>query len=201
MFKYILLSSLLISSVLVAETKVLSFAGSTRQDSYNKKLAKEAADMAEKMGAKVTYIDLKDYPLPFYDGDLEKSEGLPENAKKLRQLMIDSDKIIIASPSYNGSFTAVLKNTIDWASRSEDGSASRDAFKGKKFLIIATSPSPQGGVKGLHHLRDVITNIGGEVMEVEFGVPNASKSFDSQGKLIDPKLRETLQSNVQRLIN
>jgi NAD(P)H-dependent FMN reductase len=199
MFKNILLACLIITSSLFAETKVLTFAGSTRQESFNKKLAIEAGEIAKQMGAQVTHIDLRDLNIPFYDEDLEKSEGMPEGVKKLRQLMIESDKIIIASPSYNGSISGVLKNAIDWASRNEDGNGSREAFKGKMFLIISTSPGEKGGVNGLRHLREVIINIGGEVIEGEFGVPNANTSFDSQGKIQDPELKEQLKINIEKL--
>lgn len=104
---------------LFAEPNILVFAGSLRADSYNKKLAKDAAEAAGKMGAQVTLIDLKDFPMPFYDADLEASQGLPKNAKRLRDLMIASDAVIVSTPEYNHSIPAVLKNTIDWVSRSE----------------------------------------------------------------------------------
>src|SRR5262245_61507584 len=112
MLKWILMAMLVLAGPLAAETKILAFAGSTRKDSYNKKLVKEAAQIARKCGANVTVVDLKDYPIPLYDGDLEKDEGMPENAKRIRKMMIESDAILIASPEYNGSLPAVLKNVI-----------------------------------------------------------------------------------------
>lgn len=200
MFKNLLIACLLLTSSLFAETKVLSFAGSTRLDSFNKKLAIEATKIAKEMGADATFIDLKDLSIPFYDEDLEKNLGMPEGVKKLRQLMIQSDYIIISSPNYNGSFTAVLKNALDWASRGEDGKSSRDAFKGKKFMIISSSPGQKGGVNGLRHLREVITNIGGEVMPEEFGVPNANISFNNEGQIQVPELKKQLTNNVFKLL-
>jgi chromate reductase len=201
MFKNLLVLCLLLTSSLFAEPKVLTFAGSTRQDSFNKKLAAEAAVIANQMGAEATFIDLRDLNIPFYDEDLEKElGGMPEGAKILRQMMIQSDKIIIASPNYNGSFTAVLKNALDWASRNEEGKASRDAFKGKKFLLVATSPGKKGGINGLGHLRDVITNIGGEVIQEEYGIPNANTSFNPQGQIQIPELRDELTIKIQKLL-
>jgi NAD(P)H-dependent FMN reductase len=97
--------------------KILVFAGSLRRDSFNKKLAKIASQAAEKAGAEVTYIDLKDYPLPIYDAEIEEGEGIPENALKLKELFWKHDGFIIASPEYNSSISGVLKNVIDWASR------------------------------------------------------------------------------------
>src|ERR1700733_11604898 len=97
--------------------KILVFAGSLRAGSYNKKLAKIAAKGAEEAGAEVTYIDLKDYPLPVYDQEIEDSQGLPQNALKLKELFMNHNGFIIASPEYNSSIPGALKNVIDWVSR------------------------------------------------------------------------------------
>lgn len=184
-------------SNLQSEVNILAFAGSTREESLNKKLIAEAAFLAEEMGAHVTVIDLRDYPIPFYDGDLDEQEGIPENAKLLRQLMIKSQVIFIASPDYNGSVSGVLKNTIDWATRSEENGASREAFKGKKFVLMSASPSVSGGAKGLTHLKDIIQNIGGEVLNTQFTIPKAHLAFDEKGQLKDEKLKTDLKNLIK----
>jgi NAD(P)H-dependent FMN reductase len=201
MLKYIIAIFLATSIVMQAEPKVLAFSGSTRIGSYNQTLATEAARIAEEMGASVTVINLKDYPLPFYDEDLEKEEGMPENAKKLRQLMIHSDVIYIASPNYNGSFTAVLKNTIDWISRSETGGSSREALKGKNVVIMCAAPSAKGGIKGLNHIRDIIQDIGGIIIPGTIAVPKAYEAFNEEGMLIDPDLDLNLRQIVEKSLN
>src|SRR5689334_4293777 len=118
MFKLISIFSLLFfTQMACAEVKVTAFAGSLRNDSFNKKMVKEAARMAEEMGAEVTFIDLKDYPMPFFDEDLERVEGMPESAKSFRRQLLSSDVILIASPDYNHSISGVLKNALDWLSR------------------------------------------------------------------------------------
>jgi chromate reductase, NAD(P)H dehydrogenase (quinone) len=183
-----------------ATTKVLAFAGSTRKDSYNKKLVQEAAAIARKSGASVTVIDLKEYPIPLYDGDAEAAEGMPANAKRLRDLMIASDDIIIASPEYNGSVSAVLKNALDWVSRSEDGSPSRSAFKGKKFAIMSTSPGMGGGARGLVHLTDIIEGIGGIVIKKKVVVPDGYKAYDENGSLENSKVEQELQEEINELL-
>ena len=71
--------------------KILGFAGSARADSFNKKLVRIALRGAEGAGAEVTYVDLRDYPLPIYDGDGESASGLPENAKTLAALLREND--------------------------------------------------------------------------------------------------------------
>src|SRR4051812_15650015 len=101
--------------------RILAFAGSTRSDSLNKKLVRIAADGARAAGAEVTLVDLRELPMPIYDGDLEAAESLPENAMKLRTLMMSHQGLLISSPEYNSSFSAVLKNAIDWVSRPQPG--------------------------------------------------------------------------------
>ena len=201
MFKWLLFLSLICTGYLVAETKVLVFAGSTRQDSLNKKLAREAVRLAQQSGAFVKWIDLRDYPMPFYDRDLETQQGMPENAKKLRNLMKESDAIMIATPEYNGSISGVLKNAIDWASRDERGQPSREAFKGKRFAIMSASPSEGGGNRALQHLRTIIQDIGGEVIPLQVSVPNASHAFTPQGELKDVQIKDQLEQEVQQLLS
>lgn len=200
MLKWCLAIGLLLGGPVAAETKVLAFSGSTREDSFNKKLVQEAAKMAQQMGATVKVIDLRDYPLPHYDGDLEVKEGMPENAKRLRQLMIESQAIIIASPEYNSSVSSTLKNVLDWASRNEEGKSSREAFKGKKFAIMSTSPGKGGGARGLVHLRAIIEDVGGEVVKQQVTVPQAHSAFNAQGVLENPELKEQLKQEIQQIV-
>src|SRR6266404_9457659 len=139
--------------------KILAFAGSTRADSYNKKLVKVAMHGAEAAGAQVTYLDLRDLNLPLYDGDLESSEGLPAGARKFKDLLLANDGIMISSPEYNSSISAVLKNAIDWASRPVPGEKPLQAFVGKVAGLMAASPSALGGLRGLVALRYILGNI------------------------------------------
>src|SRR5688572_18337049 len=130
--------------------RILAFAGSLRKDSYNKKLLAIAVQGARDAGAEVTVVELVDYPLPLFDEDLERA-GTPENAKKLKQLFLEHDALLIASPEYNSSFTAITKNTIDWVSRSSPGEPGLAAYRGKTAAIIAASPGALGGLRGLVH--------------------------------------------------
>ncbi len=197
MWKQILILSIAFSATLSAEIKVLAFAGSTREDSANKKLVMEAARLTSQMEANVTLIDLKDYPIPFYDQDLETKQGMPIKAKQLRRLMVESDLILIASPEYNGSLSAVLKNAIDWASRSEEGGPSREAFKGKQFALMSASPGGGGGVRGLVHLRTILENVGGTVISQQVVLPNAYQAFDERGLLKNEHVVKEIQQLVR----
>jgi chromate reductase, NAD(P)H dehydrogenase (quinone) len=197
MWKWFIVLCVAYSTTLSAEVKVLAFAGSTRKDSVNKKLVAEAAQAARQMQADVTVIDLKDYPIPFYDEDLETTEGMPSKAQQFRQLMIKSDIIMIASPEYNASLSAVLKNTLDWASRGEAGGGSREAFAGKKFVLMSASPGSTGGCRGLVHLRAIIENVGGVVLPQQVVIPDAYNAFDAQGHLKNEKIKQELDQLIR----
>ena len=98
-------------------TRLLFFAGSTREGSYNRKLAALAHHIAEANGIEAVLVDLKDYPMPIYNGDLEAKEGPPERARAFKALLEEYQGVFIASPEYNSSVTPLLKNTLDWVTR------------------------------------------------------------------------------------
>ncbi len=167
--------------------KILAFAGSMREASFNKRLIHVAADGARETGTEVTVIDLRDLPLPLYDGDLEAAEGLPENVLKLKALFVEHQGLLISSPEYNGGLTAVLKNAIDWVSRAAPGEGSLAAYKNKVAGIMATSPGQLGGLRGLTHLRQILTNLGVLVLPNQMAIGGAGQAFDDNGKLVDAK--------------
>src|SRR6516162_1396721 len=164
--------------------RILAFAGSTRRESFNKKLVSIAVRAA---GAEVTLIDLADFPLPLFDQDLEAEQGMPENEKKLKQLFIDHDGLLIASPEYNSSITAVLKNAIDWVSRPAPGELSLVAFRGKGATLMSASSGALGGLRGLVHVRSILGNIGVIVLPDQIAVAKAHEAFGPDGSLLDPK--------------
>jgi len=167
--------------------RILAFAGSTRRESFNKKLVPIAAKGAREAGAEVTLIDLKDFPLPLFDQDLEAEQGMPENGRKLKKLFIDHDGLLIASPEYNSSFPAVLKNAIDWVSRPAPGEPSLAAFRGKVATLMSASPGALGGLRGLVHVRSILGNIGVIVLPDQITVADAHEAFNPDGTLNDPK--------------
>ncbi len=175
--------------------KILAFAGSTREGSLNKRLVRVAAAGAREAGAEVTVVDLADYPMPLYDGDLEKRDGLPDNARRFKRLMIEHDGFLISAPEYNSSITGVLKNTIDWASRREPDEPRLAAFAGKAAALMSASPGGMGGIRGLVHVRAILSNLGVLVIPQQRAVPRAHEAFADGGSLSD----ETLQIDVTAL--
>jgi NAD(P)H-dependent FMN reductase len=119
-----------------------------------------------------TLIELRDLPMPLYDGDLEASEGIPEGARRFKRLLAEHDILVIASPEYNGFFPALVKNAIDWATRPEPGESHSQAFRGKKIVLLSASPGPGGGRRGLVQLREQMETVGARVVG-EVAVPKA----------------------------
>ena len=186
--------------------RILAFAGSLRRESFNKKLVLIAAKAARDAGAEVTLIDLKDFALPLFDQDLEAGQGMPEDGTKLKQLFIDHDGLLVASPEYNSSVTAVLKNVIDWVSRPTAGEPPLVAFRGKVATLMSASPGALGGLRGLVHLRSILGNIGVIVLPDQISVAKAQEAFQPDGSLTDAKqqagieaLGKTLASFMMKL--
>lgn len=181
--------------------KILAFAGSTRTGSYNKKLIRLAADAARAAGAEVTLIDLRDFPMPLFDGDLEDAEGLPENAKKLKALFREHDALLISAPEYNSSITGVLKNTIDWVSRTEtDDEPALVAYRGKAAALLSASPGALGGLRGLVTVRSILGNIGVMVLPDQVSIPKAHEAFDDQGALKEERLAKQVRGVAESLV-
>ncbi len=168
--------------------RILAFGGSLRRDSFNQKLAAIAAEGAREAGADVTLVALRDFPLPVFDQDLEAAEGMPEAAKKLKQLFREHHGLLIASPEYNSSITAALKNAIDWVSRAESvDEPPLVAFTGKTAILCAASPGALGGLRGLVHVRAILGNIGVTVLPDQVAVSKAHEAFGEDGSLANEK--------------
>ena len=180
--------------------RILAFAGSLRTDSHNKKLVKLAAAGAREAGAEVTYLELRDIPLPLYDGDLQDREGLPENARKLKELMKAHQGFLIASPEYNTSVPGVLKNAIDWASRAAEGEEPMACFKDRIAAIMSTSPGSLGGLRGLIHLRAILGNLRVLVIPDQITLRNANDAFGADGKLIDQDRNASVENLGKELV-
>ena len=181
--------------------RLLAFSGSLRAASYNQKLATLAANAARDAGAEVTLISLRDFRMPLFDEDLEREEGLPEAAQKLKALFASHDGLIIASPEYNSTITAALKNAIDWVSRatSEDETP-LSALSGKTAAILSASPGGYGGARSLVQLRPFLENIRIKVLPDQVSVPTAYEAFTEDGQLVDPELAAAVKALGEKLV-
>ena len=181
--------------------KLLFLAGSAREGSLNKRLARLGAEIAHANGIQATFADLGDYPMPIYDGDLEAKDGQPENARKLKALMELHQGIFIASPEYNSSIPALLKNALDWVSRVRlDGEIPNQVYKTRVFALGAASPGNFGGVRMMPHLRQVLElGLGALVLPDQILVPRADQAFDEHGHLKDKAAMEMYKGLIQKL--
>jgi NAD(P)H-dependent FMN reductase len=179
--------------------KLIFLSGSIRKGSFNVKLARQASEIAGSIsGVDASYVDLADYDMPIYNGDLEEKSGIPDNAKRLKQVFKDSDGFFIASPEYNSSFSPLLKNSLDWISRPhQEGEGSLVAFAGKVSLISAASPGGFGGLRGLVMLRMMLENISVMVLPKQLAIPFANNAFSEDGKLLDKKYFSLLEDMVK----
>jgi NAD(P)H-dependent FMN reductase len=179
--------------------KILAFAGSVRNDSFNKKLVHIAAQGARDASAEVVVIDLKDFSLPLFDQDLEASAGIPENAQRLKKLFIEHQGLLIASPEYNSSITPLLKNTLDWVSRPTPNESPLAAFQGKVAGLVSASPGALGGLRALVHLRAILGNIGVILLPEQIAISKAHEAFDDAGCLKDAKQQASVQQVGKKL--
>ena len=183
--------------------KLLIFAGSTRQHSFNRQLAHNAATLARAAGAEVTLLELASLNIPLYNADLE-AQGTPPDVMRLKQILFEHPAWVICSPEYNGSYTALLKNTIDWASSPVKGDAVWNrggrSFEGKVVGLLSASPGALGGLRSLSHLSPLLRNLQCWVSPKQFALGAASQAFDAQGRLQDEAHRAGVQGVIDQVL-
>ena len=181
--------------------RIVTLAASLREGSFNRRLIRVASDGLAAAGADVTRLDLRDYPLPLYDADLEKWDGLPANAMALKAVFAAHDGILFSLPEYNGSMTPLFKNTIDWASRptptSKDG---LDWARNKPVALVSASNGALGGMRGLFHARWTLQICGFLVIPQQKALSKAATAFDESGNLIDAKEQDAVYAVAKSLV-
>lgn len=182
-------------------TKILAFSGSTRRNSYNQAVVECAAQAAKDAGAEVTVINLGDYAMPIFNEDEEAEYGIPERAQAFKQLMIEHDGILIASPEYNSSYPAVLKNAIDWASRKAGDEPVLAAYKQKVVGLMAASPGALGGMRVLVVLRMLMQNLSCIVAPAQVAVGNVADKLDESGAISDEKTKKQLANLAKQVVD
>lgn len=175
--------------------KILAFAGSYREHSYNKRVLNIAVAGARVAGADVTVIDLRDFPMPILNMDDVETKGFDEHALRLQEILADHDGILVASPEYNGSIPGGLKNAIDWASRQSGKYGMNEVFRGKVAAMITASPGSFGGIRCLSHLRGVFSILGVNVLPSEIAVTFVAQKFEGDGsEMTDYKMKSIVEN-------
>jgi NAD(P)H-dependent FMN reductase len=175
--------------------KILAFSGSSRRESLNQKFLNAAVEAVRGAGGEVTAINLNDYALPLYHGDLEDAEGLPENARKLIDLIEGHAGLLIASPEYNSLITPLLKNTIDWCTRADD-----NPFTGRVASVISASPGQYGGIRSLKLAQQLLLHLGCLIVPAQPALPQADKAFDAAGKLTNERSQKALREMAGKFV-
>lgn len=182
-------------------TSIAVIVGSIREGSYNRALGELAAASLEAQGASVTRVDLAAFDLPLYSAALEAG-AFPPDAQRLKTLFAAQDGLLFVSPEYNGSLPPLLKNAIDWASRPTggEGLVALSAYRGKAAAIMSASISPFGGLRGLMHLRQILSTIQMLVIPEQVLVPNAHAAFAEDGSLKEPLPASLVDMTAARLV-
>jgi NAD(P)H-dependent FMN reductase len=181
--------------------RLLFFAGSTREGSYNKKLARLAQHVATANGIEGVFVDLRDYPMPLYNGDLEANEGPPLKAQEFKALLTEYPGVFIATPEYNSSIPPLLKNTIDWVTRVRaKGETGLEVYKSRVFAISGASPGYYGAMRSLLTLRQILeVGVGATVIPQQLALPRAGDAFEEDGSLKDKAQQNMLKDVVEKL--
>jgi chromate reductase, NAD(P)H dehydrogenase (quinone) len=174
--------------------RILAFSASTRKESLNRKFLANAVEAAKAAGCDVTLIDLGEFELPLYNGDLEDREGMPANAARLVALVAGSDGLLVASPEYNSMITPLLKNTVDWCSRADE-----NPFEGRVAAVISASPGIHGGARSLVMAQQLLLKLGCHVVPGQCILPHADKAFDAQGRLLEEHSRKAVKAMAESL--
>ncbi len=141
------------------------------------------------------------YPMPIYNGDDEEENSLPKTAIELKARFVDAHGFFIASPEYNSSFSPLLKNTLDWISRSHlPDEKPLAAYQGKVAGIAAASPGGLGGLRGLVPLRMLLGNLGVTVVPAQTAVTHSSSKLDSNGQFTDEAALGGLARTIESMI-
>lgn len=175
--------------------KVLGFAGSLRQGSYNKQVARFALNLAKEAGAETEFVDLRDLEIPPYDADLQE-RAFPEGAQEFKNKIRSADAVLISSPEYNHASPGVLKNALNWSSRPYGDAA----FEGKLVGLMSASPGNRGGALALVDLKASFEEMGALVFSTTVSVSNVADVLDKQGNITNPNIVKKIKDLISGLI-
>ena len=170
--------------------------GSTRSASINRKFAKAVAKQFDKQGAEIRFLDLDKYDMPIYNGDYEQEFGIPDTTKEFVKHVLECDGIFITTPEYNGSLPALLKNTIDWSSRT-----GLSHFQSPVYAIGAASPGPMSGIMALRELQFILARLGAVIIPPQIGAGNFETLLDEKGALKSGMVLDMTNKMVANMID
>jgi chromate reductase len=169
----------------MADLKILGISGSLRKASFNSAALRACGELMPTGMALTIFDGLGEFPL--YNQEVMDA-GIPEPVQRLRTAIADADGLLIASPEYNFSVSAALKNGIDWISR-----VPNQPFQDKPIAIFSASAGPLGGARVQYDLRRILGQLWGHVLpRPEVFIGSAPAKFDAQGALADEATKKFL---------
>lgn len=178
----------------MALPKLVGISGSLRKDSHNSLLLSEAA----RLFGPADYMQA-DINLPLYSGDDEDADGVPASVDVLAQQIMDADGVIISTPEYNSGPSGVLKNALDWVSRS-----SIKPWGGKPLAVMSAAAGRTGGARAQSVLRGFMVPFRTRILQgPEIQIAASYAAFDESGQLTDERyirdvteLMESLRAEI-----
>ena len=184
----------------IAPASLLVISGSMRNGSFNLTLARQACRIAEAQGATARLFDLRALALPVYDGDIEKSQGIPAGAGELIDAIVASDAVLIVTPEYNGFPTPLVINAFDWLSRAQEQGtrpAGLKATAGKPAGLLSASPGPLGALRSMNFLRQYLQMAFAMLVNPrQYALSRADQAFDEAGSLKDDKAKQAVEGVI-----
>ncbi|MGB1247519.1 MAG: NADPH-dependent FMN reductase [Chitinophagales bacterium] len=168
--------------------KIIAIGGSNSRKSINRTLATYVANLLTDV--EVIVADLNDFEMPVYSPDLEQENGIPDNTKKLDDLIASADGVVLSLAEYNGSYTPAYKNVFDWMSR-----INQKVWKDKPIFLMATSPGAKGGASVLSSAKNSMGYFAGNVI-ADFSLPSFYDNYTEDG-IKDGELKNALNDKVQ----
>lgn len=169
---------------------LLGLSGSLRQSATNRKLMREAARLFDP----ATFVEA-DLRLPLYDGDDEDATGVPAAVQVLADQVSAADAVVISTPEYNAMLSGVLKNALDWISRTDGG-----PWLDKPVAVMSAAAGRSGGVQALTSLRASIRPFHPRVLQgPDVAVAGSGKEFDENGRLTSAHYTKTLTALMAKL--
>jgi NAD(P)H-dependent FMN reductase len=170
--------------------KIIAFAGSSSENSINKKLATYAASLFE--NAEVEVLDLNDYKMPLFSVDTENEIGQHLLAKAFLDKIATANFLVVSLAEHNGNYSVAFKNILDWSSR-----INTKFFQEKPMLLLATSPGPRGASTVLELAKTSFPRFG-TTIKGSFSLPSFNDNFDMEnGKISNQELNKQLKEMVQ----
>ncbi len=174
--------------------KILGICGSLRRESWNLKLLNRAMEAFAAQGAETEVFDLN--VVPMYHPDEEREQGIPPEAEKLRQAIVNADAVVVACPEYNSSMTTALKNAFEWASRRGN------VLQGKVFFVMGTGPGRSACARmHMHATYSLESESAIVVHQPRVLLPTVTNFMDEDGTVTDPSITELLDQAAASVIS